>query len=242
MLWEPVGAESPQRWGTTPPRAELLLLLYCAHPSAGQPALLLACIPFTSHTILCRIHSSTWANRVPGTVSCPRPPMGAAPTLPAPTRALRMHKFQVGALKCPRRRVVVFVCDVAYHRNASCLSLAARPRPAVRAAPLPGTAELPAPADKDDGWGRGWLHHGPAASWEPEPAQRSLSPEECVFEGWRASMGCERLPAQLSLPPALTVGIGTTRMSPGFFPYPRARRAGRAAQTQIRSLWGGWWW
>lgn len=54
----------------------------------------------------------------------------------------------------------------------------------------PGTAGLPALADKDDGWGRGWLHHGPDNSWELEPAQCSLSLEECVLEGWRASTGC----------------------------------------------------
>lgn len=143
---------------------------------------------------LCGSHSSVWANRGPSTASCPRPPTGAAPTLPAPTQRLWLHRSQLGALKSPRERVVVFVCGVAYHHDASCLSLAARLRPAVRSAPLPRTAGLPALADKDDGWGGRWLHHGPAAFWEPEPAQRSLSPEECVFERWRAGTGCKQLP------------------------------------------------
>lgn len=42
MLWEPVGAESPQPRGATLLGVELLLLWGCAHPSARQPALILA--------------------------------------------------------------------------------------------------------------------------------------------------------------------------------------------------------
>lgn len=136
---------------------------------------------------------------------------GAAPTLPTPTWALRQHKFQLSALKSPRRRVVVFVCSMAYHHRASCLSLAAQPQPAVHVAPLPGTAGLPALADKGDGWGGGWLHHSRPL---PGSCRRSLSPEECVFEGWRVSMGCKCLPAWLSAPPPPAVGVGATHRYP----------------------------
>lgn len=218
---------------------------------------LLCSLP-TSRRRLRQSHGSAWANRGLGTASCPRPPAEAAPTLPAPTRAPRPHKFQLSALKSPRKRVV-FVCGVAYRYDASCLSLAARLRPAVRAAPLPRTAGLPALADKDDGWGGGWLHHGPAASWEPEPAQRSLSLEECMFEGWRAGTGCERLPVQLSSPPALTVAFGTTRgyphISQGPFRIPlptgqggqcrpkstawQGGGGGETSPTLLHHLWGG---
>lgn len=78
----------------------------------------------------------------------------------------------------------------------------------------------------------------PAAHWEPEPAQRSLSLEECGFVGWESQHG------MLRAPPALAVGAGTTRVHPNISQGPAhtpPHRAGWAVHTHTHSLAEGQW-